>query len=474
MTTLLQVANQQLTGEELISFLRSSHLLPQVIREMIIERAIAPIEYTPEELQFVYQQLQNQKSSQENLEATAIHQIKLHKFKEINWGEEIPAYFLSQKPSLDQATFSIIQTSEAGITQEIYFRLIEGEQSFEELAKEHSQGVEAQNGGSIGKIKLSSLPQRIAEILRTNQPGEISPIVYLEQEGIFIIVRLDKFFPAELNQQIRQELLQELFEKWLQEQIIEYKNSGYSEIITNPIPLIQASENISDTSAAPISETPSNIIETTPQLNLHPEAQKTQSLFSHSPKTQFAAVSLVCLLTGGVGGFYLSSQNLSLSYAALSPAASKTNPFHTAINLATQAANHTQFAQSPAEWEQIAQSWKGAIVLLKSLPKNHPHYLIAIQKIKQYEGNLNYANKYAQNSFRIAVNHATIAANLTQTAFSSQDWQVVIKHWEDAIKLMKTVQRSNPNYSIAQRKTIEYQQNLNYAQGNTSISISKY
>lgn len=474
MTTLLQVANQQLTGEELISLLRSSHLLPQVIREMIIERAIAPIEYTPEELQFVYQQLQNQKGSQENLEAIAIRQLKIYKFQEINWGEEIQSYFLSQKPKLDRVTFSIIQTSDAAITQEIYFRLIEGEQTFAELAKEYSQGAEAQNGGCVSAIRLGFLPQEIAEILRTSQPGEISPIVYLKNEKIFIIVRLDKFFPAELNQQIRQELIQELFEKWLQEQIIEYKNSGYSEIIANPIPLIPTSENISDESAAPISETPSKIIETTPQVNLQPETQKTQSLslFSQSQKTQFAAVSLLCLLTGGVGGFYLSTQNLS--FAALSPAGSQTDSFHTATNLATKAANHTQFAQSPAEWEQVAQSWKGAIVLLKSLPKNHPHYLVAIPKIQQYERNLNYANKYAQNSFRIGVNHATIAANLTQTASSSQDWQIVIKHWQDAIRLMKTVQPGNSQYSVALQKIIEYQQNLNYAQGNTSISISKY
>ncbi|MDB9309757.1 type II toxin-antitoxin system HicB family antitoxin [Aphanizomenon sp. CS-733/32] len=29
-----------------------------------------------------------------------------------------------------------------------------------------------------------------------------------------------------------------------------------------------------------------------------------------------------------------------------------------------------------------------------TVPKNHPHYLVAVQKIQQYERNLNYANKY--------------------------------------------------------------------------------
>jgi hypothetical protein len=469
MTTSLEITNQPMTGEELISFLRSSHLLPQVIREMIIERAIAPIEYTPEELQFVYQQLQSQQYPPANLQAGAIRQLKIYKFQEINWGQDIPSYFLAQKNNLDQVSFSIIQTSNAEIIQEVYFRLTEGEEKFAELAKQYSQGGESQNGGAVGQIKLSSLPQRIGEILRTSQPGKISSIVYLENEKMFIILRLDKFSPAELTQKIRQELLKELFEKWLQEQIVEYKNSGYSEIITNSIPVIPASQP-----QALIQETQSNTVETNPQVNLHSEIQKPQSLLSQSQKTQLAAVSFLCLLTGGLSGFYLSSQNLSLSYAALSPTGSKADSFHTAINLATKAANHTQFAQSPAEWEQIAQSWQGSISLLKSLPKNHPHYLVAVQKIKEYEGNLNYAHKYTQNRFRIAVNHATTAANLTQTASSSQDWQIVVKHWQNAIQLMTTIQPSNSNYSIAKQKTIEYQKNLNYAQVNTSISISKY
>ncbi|MFN6445060.1 MAG: hypothetical protein RMX59_006815 [Nostoc sp. DedSLP05] len=39
--------------------------------------------------------------------------------------------------------------------------------------------------------------------------------------------------------------------------------------------------------------------------------------------------------------------------------------------------------------------------------------------------------------------------------------------WEGAIALMKSVPSSSQNYAIAQKKIIEYQKNLNYAQKNT-------
>ncbi|MDZ8053587.1 MAG: peptidylprolyl isomerase [Aulosira sp. ZfuVER01] len=478
MTTVLQIANKQLTGEELISCLNRSHLLPQVLREVIIEQAIASIDYTLDELHSFCQQLQQANQTQVNfqhdLEASVVRQLKIHKFQKANWGDRVESYFLSQKHRLERASFSLIQISDGRMAQEIYFRLTENEHSFAELAKQYSQGLEAQNGGWVGTLKLSYLHPKLSEILRTSQPGEISPIVYLEK--MFFIVRLEQFIPAQLNAQMRQELLQEMFDNWLQEQIIQYKDAVCLDTFSESHIVVQNTEELPSKSAETKLEFGKNaILNTVPNLpeanflgNLKSEKPKTRSisLFYQSQKTKFAAALLLCLLIGGFGGFYLSTHNLPLSYATLVPAVSKTNTFHTAINLATQAANLSQIAQSLAEWEQVTQTWKSAIALLKSLPKTHPHYTLAAHKINEYERNLNYAHQYTQNRFHLAVNYATTAANLTQAASKSEDWKVVIKHWQGAIALMKSVQLNSPKYSVAKQKTIEYQHNLNYAQAN--------
>lgn len=70
--------------------------------------------------------------------------------------------------------------------------------------------------------------------------------------------------------------------------------------------------------------------------------------------------------------------------------------------------------------------------------------------------------------FQQAVYKATTAANLTQMAESPREWKAIAQQWQDAIDLMKTVPTSNPNYSVAQQKVLEYQQKLQYAQAAAS------
>ncbi len=70
------------------------------------------------------------------------------------------------------------------------------------------------------------------------------------------------------------------------------------------------------------------------------------------------------------------------------------------------------------------------------------------------------------DAFRDAVNAATAAANLTQTAKTGAEWQAVADSWSQAITLMKEVPSSHPKYAVAQAKAIEYQANLTYAQEN--------
>jgi hypothetical protein len=67
-------------------------------------------------------------------------------------------------------------------------------------------------------------------------------------------------------------------------------------------------------------------------------------------------------------------------------------------------------------------------------------------------------------AFYNAVNKATSAAELTQTAKTKAQWNTVATNWQQAIALMKAIPKANPNHKVAQQKVVEYQKNLNYAQ----------
>ncbi|MEC4804604.1 MAG: hypothetical protein SAJ12_11530 [Jaaginema sp. PMC 1079.18] len=72
-----------------------------------------------------------------------------------------------------------------------------------------------------------------------------------------------------------------------------------------------------------------------------------------------------------------------------------------------------------------------------------------------------------QDPFTEAVNQATKASQLAQTAQTSQEWQIVAETWKSAIAWMQAVPVTHIQYATAQQKATEYQPNLQYAQQNS-------
>ncbi|GAA6619190.1 peptidylprolyl isomerase [Scytonema sp. NUACC26] len=240
MAEVLQVRNQTISTNKVITLLANYQMLPQFLCEVIIDQAIASFTCTSEEKANARQQfyekhqltseserqewLELYEMTQEELESLTTRELRIEKFKRASWGYKLGSYFLSRKPSLDKVIYSLIRTKDIDIANELYFRIWEGEQSFGELAREYSQGLEAQTNGLLGPTELGKVPSNLAQILFVSQPGQLlSPIRLGEW---VVIVRLERFIPAQLNEVIRQQLLDELYKSWLQKQLVELLNGG--------------------------------------------------------------------------------------------------------------------------------------------------------------------------------------------------------------------------------------------------------
>ena len=226
--------NQSFTAETL-QLLEKYQMLPQLIKEVVLDQAIAPISCTPEEEIQACEQLaqhyqitsdharqrwlEKNNLSAEQWVAIAIRQFKIEKFKHLTWGNDLESYFSQRKPQLNRVVYSLIKTNDIGIAQEIYFRLQAGEQSFGELAQEYSQGPEAQTNGLIGPVELQTIHPGLAKILATSQPNQLLPPSQLG--NWIVIVRLEKLLLIQLDNSLRQRLLNERFHSWLQAQITE-------------------------------------------------------------------------------------------------------------------------------------------------------------------------------------------------------------------------------------------------------------
>lgn len=238
MGVVLQVGDHRITDEGIFPLLAKYGMLPQLAREIVVEQAIADVTCTPEEEEAARNRFlqQNQLTTEEQVQAwlsrygmttpqmeqLSLRELKLEKFKQATWGHKLEAYFLQCKSQLDRVVYSLIRTRDNGIAQELYFRIQEEENSFAQLAKDYSQGAEAQTGGLVGPVELNVPHPQIAKMLMSSKPGQLWPPLPIGEWTV--ILRLEKFLSAQLDPPTEQRLLNDLFQQWLlsqmQQQII--------------------------------------------------------------------------------------------------------------------------------------------------------------------------------------------------------------------------------------------------------------
>jgi hypothetical protein len=248
---------------EIIPFLASYNLIPQLLSQRIIESAISTASYanasitctqteTTQALEQFYQHwdLNSEEKiqswclryglTQEQLELFATRKLRVEKFKQITWGHQLESYFLKYKRNFDKVIYSLIRTNNRGTANELFFRITEGEQPFSELAREYSQGPEADTSGIIGPVELGTITPNFAQLLCTSQVDIVQPPMPFG--GSWIIVRVEKFITAQLDDFMRQRLLQENFETWFQQQLnqLSLEEKTWMGINTKPAQVQQA------------------------------------------------------------------------------------------------------------------------------------------------------------------------------------------------------------------------------------------
>jgi hypothetical protein len=101
----------------------------------------------------------------------------------------------------------------------------------------------------IGPIVESQLYPQIRYYLHGLKPKQLSPIFKVDEYYAFL--RLDRWLPVQLNSQIEQKLVDEIFEEWIQTQIINLADkirvitSEPVMVIDNPLDLQSSSLAIS-------------------------------------------------------------------------------------------------------------------------------------------------------------------------------------------------------------------------------------
>ena len=143
---------------------------------------------------------------------------------------KINSYFLKKKDELDQFTYSLIRLSNKNQADEIFFRIQDEEESFSDLAFKYSEGFEKKMNGLVGPISISKAHPKISQLLKSSAEGELHPPIQIDQW--FIILRLESYQPAILDEIMEQKIALEIYEQSLESEarnIIEsiFKNKSY-------------------------------------------------------------------------------------------------------------------------------------------------------------------------------------------------------------------------------------------------------
>ncbi|MEM9244764.1 MAG: peptidylprolyl isomerase [Cyanobacteria bacterium P01_F01_bin.153] len=233
MAELLKVGDKIIPTADLLELLSQYQLMPHFLRGIAIDKVIADIELSEEEkLKALYdfrshnklisdedlaQWQRENNMPHERLDEIATRPVKLEKFKQETFSKKLENYFMEQKGRLDKVVYSLIRVTDEGLAQEIYYRIEEGEASFADMAQEYSEGPESKTQGILGPVPINQPHPFIAKMLSVSQPGQLwAPRAIANW---FIIVRLEQAIPAQLDDNMRRQLLNEMFDLWLRQQV---------------------------------------------------------------------------------------------------------------------------------------------------------------------------------------------------------------------------------------------------------------
>ena len=167
--------------------------------------------------QAVQQWLQIEGLTEEDFIRRAERQLRWQLLCEQRFKGQASTLFLKRKSQLDRVSYSLLWIAEEALAHELFLQLSEGERRLEQIAVELNAAKPAVLSGQHGPVALGEVPDVLRELLRVSASGKLWPP--REAEGGWCIVRMDQLLPVVFNQGLKQQLVLELGEEWLQREL---------------------------------------------------------------------------------------------------------------------------------------------------------------------------------------------------------------------------------------------------------------
>ena len=218
-------------SNETIDLLDKHQILKPLIRKTLVKECLRDIEITEKDVQFAKQSIINeakisdedkykdwiskQIQSEELLIKIYSEPKRIQRFCLEKYAHLAESRFLKRKDELDQVTYSLVRVKDQYLANELYLRLTNNEASFSDLAKEFSIGPEKNSNGKVGPVPIKSSHPILASRLQSLKIGEINQPLNIEK--LWIIIRVESFVKAILDEKMQLLMSQEIFSEWLEQ-----------------------------------------------------------------------------------------------------------------------------------------------------------------------------------------------------------------------------------------------------------------
>lgn len=161
--------------------------------------------------------LEDNQLSRHDVRQFATKGRSLELFQQACFAPEAELRFLERKLDLDHVIYSMIRVRDQDLIEELHQQIREGEADFPDLAPRHSEGNERFHLGRVGPVPLSIAHPLLLDRLRSAQVGQLLPPFLLVD--VWVMIRIESFLPAELDDAMRQRMTRELFDLWFDERV---------------------------------------------------------------------------------------------------------------------------------------------------------------------------------------------------------------------------------------------------------------
>ncbi|WP_071515773.1 peptidylprolyl isomerase [Geitlerinema sp. PCC 9228] len=242
--TLISIDNQHISVRQALQYLNATGELPQVIRKILRQHVVSQALADRDDLQLDAQQveqaiinfrlknqlvdpqrfeqwLQKQRTTYERFRQQVAESLKIARFKQEVTASDVEEIFEQNKSLFEQVVISRIVVSEKDFAEQLKQQLQENPDNFVSLVKEHSIARDRNRYGMLGPVPVGQLPKAIQEVVQDREIGEIlGPVEY---ENNYQIFRIEDTIAASLSGELKQQLQEQAFERWWQQQLQETK-----------------------------------------------------------------------------------------------------------------------------------------------------------------------------------------------------------------------------------------------------------